>query len=106
MWACRRRAPPIPEEFHMEAGRRPIELVLIHNEPECRKCRKVRALLEEIVEAHSGEVVLRCVGPDSPEARQAGAVLTPMVLINGKVACAGVVPTRAGIETLLERERG
>jgi hypothetical protein len=61
-------------------------------------------MLQELAAARPSEVSMRSIRNDSPEAVQYGAVLAPMVLINGKVVCAGMAPVKAGLEKLVEME--
>ena len=84
----------------------PVELLLVHKDPPCRKCRKAERVLQELVAKHPADVALRSITPKDPEAARFGAVVTPMILMDGKLVTAGRVPRLAGLETLLERQRG
>ena len=84
----------------------PTELLLIHNEPPCRKCRKAERVLSELAGNHPGEITFRSITAKDPEAARYGAIVTPMVLIDGKLVTAGRVPRLAGLEALLQRQRG
>ena len=86
-----------------DADAPPVTL-LIRSEPPCRKCRATEAVLRELAEARAGRVVLRVIRRDEPEAHPYGAVLTPMVVVNEKVLCAGMVPVKSGMEKVLEAE--
>jgi len=81
-----------------------LELLLIRNEPSCRKCHKTEAVLREVAESHPAHVSVRVITADTEEAHRYGALITPMVLLNGKVACAGMVPRATGLRTLVEAE--
>lgn len=87
-----------------QADRPRVTLLLIRSDPPCRKCRAAEALLRELQEAWPGRAAVRVIRRDEPEAEAYGAVLTPMVVMNGKVVCAGMVPVRRGLEKLLKRE--
>ncbi len=82
------------------------EALLIRSDPPCRKCRRTKVVLEEIAAAHAGLVSLREITMDDPEAEEYGAVLTPMVVLNGKIICAGLAPVKAGLEKLLAAALG
>jgi len=82
----------------------PVEIVLIRNEPPCRKCHKADALLKDVAAAFSGRVSVHVITSDSPAAAEYGAVMTPMVILNDKVVCAGIVPMRSGLERLIAAE--
>ncbi len=82
----------------------PLEIVLIRNDPPCRKCHKTDKLLRAIAEDHAGEVTVRVITAGSPAAAEFGAVMTPMVVLNRKVVSAGLVPLRSGLERLIAAE--
>lgn len=82
----------------------PVEIVLIRNEPPCRKCHKTDALLKAVATDFPGRVTVRVITADSPAAAEYGAVMTPMVILNDKVVCAGIVPMRSGLERLVAAE--
>ena len=87
-------------------GESPVEVLLIHKDPPCRKCRKAERVLQELVTKHPSDVTLRGITSKDPEATGFGAIVTPMILMGGKLVTAGRVPRLAGLETLLERQRG
>ena len=82
----------------------PVEIVLIRNEPPCRKCHKTDAVLKAVTADFPGRVSVRVITADSPAAAEYGAVMTPMVILNDKVVCAGVVPMRSGLDRLIAAE--
>lgn len=89
----------------MTAADRPcVTVLIIRNDPPCRKCRATETVAHELAEARPGQVAVRVIRRDGPEAQSYGPVLTPMVAVNGKVVCAGMVPVKGGMEKLLERE--
>jgi hypothetical protein len=49
-------------------------------------------------------VAVRVITSREPEAARYGAVLTPMVVLNGKIVCAGIVPTASGLAKLIRAE--
>ena len=89
-----------------QSAESPVELLLIHNEPPCRKCRKAESVLQELAASHPAEVTFRSMASKHPEAARYGAIVTPMVLMDGKLVTAGRVPRLAGLEILLQRQRG
>jgi len=82
------------------------EFLLIRGDPPCRKCRATEALLEDLAAELPGRVTYRVIRRDDPEATAYGAVLTPMLVLDGKVVCAGMVPVKKGLVRLLERAAG
>ena len=87
-----------------ETQTKPVELLLIRSDPPCGKCRKADALLDEVAAAQPGTVTVRVITTADAEAMRYGAVLTPMVVLNGKIVCAGLVPVRSGLEKLIAAE--
>jgi len=83
---------------------RTAELLLIRTEPPCSRCRKAEVVLREVVSSHPGVATLRVIRSDEPEAQKYGPILTPVVLLNGKLICAGMAPLKSGLEKLVEAE--
>ena len=54
------------------------------------------------IRAVCGGVTFKEVFTGTPEAVQYGAVFSPMVLVDGKVASAGFVPLKAGLVKLIQ----
>jgi hypothetical protein len=85
------------------AATRPrVELLLIRSEPPCRRCHQAEVVLREIAVTGAGEVTVRVIVNTDDEASRYGAVVTPMTIVNGKIACAGLAPVRSGIERLVQ----
>jgi hypothetical protein len=82
----------------------PVRLELIRNEPSCRKCRETEAVLATVQQKRHGHVSLCVFTPSEAQAAGHGVVLTPTVLLNGKVLCAGIVPRRDGVLRLVDHE--
>lgn len=82
----------------------PAELLLIRNEPSCRKCHQVEAVMRDIAATWPDKVSVRVITADDAEAQRCGVLLVPMVLLNGKTVCAGVVPRRLALEKLVAAE--
>ncbi|MBT3378232.1 MAG: thioredoxin family protein [Lentisphaerae bacterium] len=79
------------------------EFLLIRNDPPCKKCHQVEDVLRETVDAVAFDVEIRCITTATEEARSYGALLTPMVLLDGKSISAGMVPRKGGLVKLLEK---
>ena len=79
------------------------ELLLIRNDPPCKKCHQAEAVLREAADAVEFDVEVRCIVADCQEAWDYGALLTPMVLLDGKSVGAGMVPRKGGLVKLLEK---
>ena len=78
-----------------------MELLMIHGATECAKCKKTRAVLEAVADA---DVSVREIASDSEEAKRYGAVALPMVLLDGKVICAGMTPLESAVRRLVQQE--
>ncbi len=83
---------------------RPVRLTLIRSDPPCRKCRETKAALETVVQDRGNPVELVVLTVAEAEEAGYGVVLTPTVLVNGKVLCAGIVPRAAGVARLVAAE--
>lgn len=79
----------------------PLAILLIKSPTSCRKCRDTEAVLRQAAVAWPGRIVLRSIDSRTPEADAYGAVLPPMVIVDGTVLCAGIVPSPAGLQRLL-----
>lgn len=81
-----------------------VELLLIRNEPSCKKCHQVEAVLRNVAEAYPDAVSVRVITAEDTEAHRYGVLLVPMVLLNGKGVCAGSVPLYSTLTKLVETE--
>ena len=81
----------------------PVRITLIHNEPSCRKCRETKAILDAVVAESAGCCVLDTLTLAEAYEAGLGAVLTPTVLLDGRVLCAGIVPRKDGVLRVLRR---
>jgi hypothetical protein len=86
----------------MSAEPSPVEVVLVHRDPPCKKCLKTKAVVEEAMADAAVPVTFKEVFTGTPEAEQYGAVFSPMVLVAGKVASAGFIPLKAGLVKLID----
>jgi hypothetical protein len=84
----------------MKGDPQPIQLTLIHNEPSCNKCRKTKAILDEVAAECPGCIVRSLPATRAHEVGLS-VVLPPTVLLDGHVLCAGIVPRKAGLLRLV-----
>ena len=83
-----------------------VELILIHRNPPCKKCLKVKALLLEAGQEAKADTSFREIFMDAPEAEPYGPVVSPTVLINGKMASGGFTPLKSSLVKLIEKQAG
>jgi hypothetical protein len=83
-----------------------VEIVLIHNDPPCKKCLDTKAVIEGALAEAEVDAEMRELHTGTPEAAAFGVVIPPMVLVNGKVVSAGFVPVRSGLVKLIRKEAG
>ncbi len=81
-----------------------VEIILIHNTPACSACRKTEQVIRDILPCYPGKIRFKTISSDAPEARAFGAVVTPMVVINGNVVSACMIPTPEGLRKLIDGE--
>jgi hypothetical protein len=84
----------------------PVELVLVHRDPPCKKCLKAKEILQEAAAESGVATTFKEVFVGTPEAAAYGAVASPMVVINGKTASAGFAPLKSSLVTAIRREAG
>jgi hypothetical protein len=77
---------------------------LIRSEPPCRKCREAEAALSAVARDGGNAVDVAVLTIAEAAAAGYGVVLTPTVLVNGKVLCAGIAPRAAGVARLVAAE--
>ena len=82
----------------------PVELVLLHRDPPCKKCLKVKETVEEAAAESGVPTVFREIFVGTPEAAPYGVVVSPTVLVNGKAASAGFAPLKSSLVTAIRRE--
>lgn len=88
-----------------ETPAEPVRLLLIRNDPPCRKCRETEAVLEAVARECGTAVELAGMTVAEAQAAGYGVILTPTVLVNGNVLCAGIVPRAAGVARVVAAQR-
>ncbi|MBI4872245.1 MAG: thioredoxin family protein [Candidatus Riflebacteria bacterium] len=73
--------------------------------PDCKNCRAAERLVEEIITPWGGGVEYRKVTINSPEAKEFRVMVTPSIVVNGKVVTHGAVPDAGQLRQVLEAER-
>lgn len=81
-----------------------VRLTLIRSEPPCRKCRETEAALTAAARECGDRVEVVLLTVAEAQAAGYGVVLTPTVLVNGKVLCAGIAPRAAGVVRIVTAE--
>ena len=85
----------------------PLELLLIHAGKPCPTCVRTRQTLAEVVARSTRAVTVREITTDDPEAGRYGAVITPMVVLSGRVLSAGMAPLAGNLLRIIgEVEEG
>jgi hypothetical protein len=83
---------------------KPVDIELVRNEPSCRKCRETEAVLAAVERERPGRVTVRVMPLSQAQAAGHGVLLTPTVLVNGKVLCGGIVPRQDGVLRIVDQE--
>jgi protein-disulfide isomerase len=73
-------------------------------EPPCAKCRAAEKILNEIVKELGSDVQVVHVSALSDEADKFDILTTPAVVINDKVIVVGVMPPKAELKKIIEKE--
>ncbi len=71
--------------------------------PGCANCTKLADLCREVVEENNFESEIQKV-TDTNEFWKYGIVLTPGLVVNGKILVQGKLPTKKTLENWLQRE--
>lgn len=83
-----------------------IEVKVFGSEPPCAKCKQAEAEAKKAADKFPGEVSVAKYSAFLPEAIQLGLIMTPAVVINGKVISQGRVPKESELERIFRSELG
>jgi hypothetical protein len=83
-----------------------IEVKVFGAEPPCVKCKQSEQEARRAASKFPGQVAVEKLSALSPEGVQYGFVMTPAVVVNGKVISQGRVPQEAELERVLRSELG
>jgi protein-disulfide isomerase len=83
-----------------------IEVKVFGAEPPCVKCKQSEQEARKAGAKFPGQVTVEKLSALSPEAVQFGFVMTPAVVVNGKVISQGRVPQEAELERIFRSELG
>lgn len=67
----------------------------------CTKCRKLEEMVREVVHEKGLEVSVQKM-TDIKEISQTGILMTPGLIIDGKVKLSGKLPTKTEVEKIIE----
>ena len=70
----------------------------------CAKCRKLEEMVREVVQEKGLEVSVQKM-TDIKEISQTGILMTPGLIIDGKVKLSGKLPTKIEVEKIIEASR-
>jgi glutaredoxin len=72
---------------------------------DCEDCRAAERMVEELIAPWGAEVEYRKCVVNTPEAKQFRIMITPSIVVNGKVVTHGAVPDPEQLRQFLETER-
>ncbi|MBI2944093.1 MAG: thioredoxin family protein [Candidatus Wallbacteria bacterium] len=72
--------------------------------PDCKNCRAAERLVEEIITPWGGDVDYQKLTINTPEAKEHGIMVTPSIVVNGKLVTHGAVPDAGQLRSVLEAE--
>lgn len=73
--------------------------------PDCRNCRAAERVVEEIIAPWGAAVDYQKLTVGSDEAKKYGVMVTPSIVVNGKLVTHGAVPDTAELRSVLEAEK-
>jgi disulfide oxidoreductase YuzD len=83
-----------------------IEVKVYGSEPPCAKCKQAEGEARKAAEKFPGQVSITKYSALLPEALQLGLMMTPAVVVNGKVISQGRVPKESELERIFRLELG
>ena len=83
-----------------------IEVKIFGSEPPCAKCKKTEEVAQKVAESFPGQVSVSKLSALSAEGLSLGLMVTPAVVVNGKVISQGRVPEVAELERIFRAELG
>ena len=83
-----------------------IEVKVYGSEPPCVKCKQVEGAARKAAEKFPGQVTVEKCSALSPEAVALQLLMTPAVVVNGKVVSQGRVPKESELERIFRQELG
>lgn len=83
-----------------------IEVRVFGAEPPCVKCKQAEQEAKKAAAKFPGQVSVEKVWALSPEGLQFGFVMTPAVVVNGRVISQGRVPLESELECVFQSELG
>lgn len=81
-----------------------VKVEVFGSEPPCAKCRATVKAVKEASKEFGGAVEVSELSALSPEAERYDVMLTPTVVVNGKVVASGRVPAKEEIARAIRRE--
>jgi Thioredoxin domain len=83
-----------------------IDVLVFGAEPPCVKCKQSEQEARKAAARFPGQVRVEKLWALSPEGMRFGFVLTPAVVVNGKVISQGRVPQEDELERIFRQELG
>ncbi len=83
-----------------------IEVKVFGSEPPCVKCKQAEGEARKAAEKFPGQVTVAKHSALSPEGLGLGLMMTPAVVVNGKVISQGRVPQESELERIFRSELG
>jgi len=83
-----------------------IEVKVFGSEPPCVKCKRAEEEARKAAAKFPGQVTVAKHSALSPEALGLGLMMTPAVVVNGKVISQGRVPQESELERIFRSELG
>jgi len=83
-----------------------IEVKVFGSEPPCAQCKKAEEQAKKAAEKFPGQVSVAKYSALLPEALELGLLMTPAVVVNGRVISQGRVPMEEELERIYRAELG
>ncbi len=83
-----------------------IEVKVFGSEPPCVKCKRTEEEAKKAAAKFPGQVTVAKYSALSPEGKELDLVMTPAVVVNGKMVSQGRVPEEGEFERIFRSELG
>jgi len=83
-----------------------VDVKVYGSEPPCAKCKKAEATARKVADKFPGQVTVEHASALSPEAFKLGIMVTPAIVVNGKIVAQGKAPGESDFETYFKKELG
>jgi protein-disulfide isomerase len=83
-----------------------IEVKIFGGEPPCADCKRTEQEAKKAAAKFPGQVTVAKYAASSPEGLELELLMTPAVIVNGKMVSQGRIPSESELERIIRSELG